>query len=54
MDCDYCTRLSIDLHPGLYYLLVEIDWIYNLTRDVTINVYSANTVNMVEDLKMPS
>jgi hypothetical protein len=47
MDCDYSTTLKIDLNPGLYYLLIELDWINNYTRDVIINIYANNTINMI-------
>lgn len=54
MDCDYYTTIPIEINPGIYYLLIEMDWNCGFTREVVINMYADNPVNMVEDSNVPN
>lgn len=47
MDCDRDSTLYVQLDPAEYYVIIEIDWKCNFTRDVVINFYGQHPVNLV-------
>ena len=49
VDCDRDGTVKVELDPGDYYILVEMDWKCNFTRDVVINFYGQHPVTFVED-----
>lgn len=54
MDCDRDSSLYVQLDPAEYYVIIEIDWKSNYTRDVVINFYGQHPVNLVEDKTPPN
>jgi hypothetical protein len=57
MDCDRDGTLRVELDPGDYYLLVEMDWKCNFSRKVVVNFYGQHPVALTEDtapLDIPS
>jgi hypothetical protein len=57
MDCDRDGTIRVELDPGDYYLLVEMDWKCNFSRNIVVNFYGQHPVAMVEDtsqLDIPS
>lgn len=49
MDCDRDETLQLELDPGDYYILIEIDWKSSFTRDVVIQFYGQHPVSLAED-----
>lgn len=53
MDCDREASFHVQLEPGDYYLIVEMDWKNNFTREAVLNFYGQQSVNLVEDFNPP-
>ena len=51
IDCDRDGTLRVELDPGDYYLIIEMDWKCNFTRDLVVNFYGQHPVNLIEDTK---
>ena len=49
LDCDRDGSVKVELDPGDYYLIIEMDWKCNFTRNVVVNFYGQHPVAMVED-----
>jgi hypothetical protein len=49
IDCDRDGSVRVELDPGDYYLLVEMDWKCNFSRSVVLNYYGQHPVGLVED-----
>lgn len=49
IDCDRDGTVRVELDPGDYYLVIEIDWKCSYTRDIVVNFYGQHPVNFVED-----
>ena len=45
-DCDYATHIEQVLDPGLYYLLIEMDWKCSFTRNAMLTFYGDVGVKM--------
>jgi len=43
--------MKVELDPGDYYCIIEMDWKCNFTRDLVLNFYGQQSVNLVEDSK---
>jgi hypothetical protein len=39
VDCDHDASIYLELDPGEYYVIVEVDWKCDLTREVVLNFY---------------
>ena len=51
IDCDHDATIYLELDPGQYYILVQVDWKCNFTRDMVLNFYSQHPVSLIEDKK---
>lgn len=51
MDCDRDAMMPLNLEAGDYYIIVEVDWKVNFTRDMVLNFYGKQSVLLVEDKK---
>ena len=40
--------MDVELDPGSYYLLIEMNWSCSNTREAVINTYGDQSVNMIE------
>lgn len=38
-DCDQNVSVKVELDPGDYYILIEVDWKCSFTRDIVLNFY---------------
>ena len=47
VDCDRDGTVQVELDPGDYYLLVEMDWKCNFTREIVVNFYGQHPVCFV-------
>jgi hypothetical protein len=47
IDCDHDASIYIELDPGEYYVIVEVDWKCDLTRDIVLNFYGQQPIAMV-------
>ena len=54
MDCDRDASIYVELEPGDYYIVVEVDWNAFFTREATLNFYGQHPVSMIEDKNPPS
>ena len=54
MDCDRDASIYVELDPGDYYVIVEIDWKGNFTRDIALNFYGQHPVGLTEDKNPPT
>lgn len=53
VDCDHDANVYLELDPGEYYVLVEVDWKCNFTRDMVLNFYGQQPVSLIEDPEQP-
>lgn len=49
MDCDRDATVTLELDPGNYYIVIEVDWKHKYTRNMVLNFYGQHPVNMIED-----
>jgi hypothetical protein len=49
IDCDRDGSVMVELDPGDYYLIIEMDWKCNFTRDMVVNFYGQHPVSLIED-----
>ena len=49
MDCDRDASIKVELDPGDYYLLIQMDWKCSFSRKLVVNFYGQHPVSMVED-----
>jgi hypothetical protein len=49
IDCDRDGTIKVELDPGDYYLIIEMDWKSAFSRDLTISYYGQHPVNFIED-----
>jgi len=41
------SSIPIEFNPGLYYLIIEMEWTCSFTREIIVNFYSDHSVNIV-------
>ena len=51
IDCDRDGTVRVELDPGDYYLIIEMDWKCNFTRNLVVNFYGQHPVSLAEDVK---
>lgn len=44
MDCDRDATFFVQLDPADYYIIVEMDWKCNFTREAVLNFYGQHPV----------
>lgn len=49
IDCDRDGTVRVELDPGEYYLVIEVDWKCSFSRSLVVNYYGQHPVNLVED-----
>jgi len=49
IDCDRDGTLKVELDPGDYYLIIEMDWKCSFTRELVVNFYGQHPVTLIED-----
>ncbi len=49
LDCDRDGSVKVELDPGDYYLIIEVDWKCNFTRNLVVNFYGQHPVALFED-----
>ena len=49
IDSDRDGTVKVELDPGDYYLIVEMDWKCNFSRSVAVNFYGQHPVALVVD-----
>lgn len=49
IDCDRDGTVRVELDPGDYYLVIEVDWKCSYTRNIVVNFYGQHPVNFSED-----
>lgn len=49
VDCDRDGTVKVELDPGDYYIVAEVDWKGSFTRDIVLNFYGQHPVAFVED-----
>ena len=54
MDCDHDATLYLELEPGDYYIITEIDRKCNFTRKTALNFYGQHPVALIEDKEPPT
>lgn len=54
MDSDHDASIYLELDPGDYYIIVEVDWNSDFTRRMALNFYGQHPVFLVEDKNPPN
>ena len=47
VDCDRDGTVKVELDPGDYYIVTEVDWKGSFTRDIVVNFYGQHPVALV-------
>lgn len=47
-NANYYNSMEVELDPGSYYLLAEMNWSSSNAREIVINTYGDQAVNMIE------
>lgn len=54
MDSDHDASVYVELEPGDYYIIVQVDWNSDFTRTMALNFYGQHPVALVQDTKPPN
>lgn len=46
IDFDHYCSFPIELNPGLYYLIIEMDWTCSFARETVLNIYADKPINL--------
>lgn len=47
MDSDHDASIYVELDPGDYYIIVEVDWNSDFTRTLALNFYGQNPAFLI-------